>query len=99
MVKLNLNDFIIEPLVTEKSTMLSENGKFSFRVHPQANKPLVKEALEKMYNVKILSVSIINQKGCARKVRGKNLVRYTSKWKKAIVTLREGAFPFFETAN
>ena len=97
MVKLDIQDIIIEPLITEKATYLASLGQFSFKVHVQANKPMIKQALEKIFNVKIKSIAIINQKGKPKKTRARNIVTYSAKWKKACVILKEGSFPFFET--
>jgi large subunit ribosomal protein L23 len=97
MVKLHLQDIVVEPLVSEKGTALAGSGKYVFKVHVDANKPMVKEALEKSYTVKVKDINILNQKGKRKKTRARNVVTYTKKWKKAIVSLRDGEFPFFET--
>ncbi|PKL11797.1 MAG: 50S ribosomal protein L23 [Spirochaetae bacterium HGW-Spirochaetae-6] len=95
-MKLDLNDVIIEPIMTEKSTMLAGKSQYVFKVNKVANKVMIKEALEKKFGVKIGSVNVSNLKAKARKTRKRTLT-YTVGWKKAIVTLKEGEFDFFET--
>ena len=51
-------DVLLKPVVTEKSTMLQEQGKYVFEVTPTANKIIVKEAIEKAFDVNVLSVNI-----------------------------------------
>ncbi len=88
---------IKRPLVTEKGTHQSalqfdasksqpaRGGAYSFEVHKDASKPAIKQAIEKIYNVKVLSVRTSNRKGKARRVRFK--IGQTASWKKAIVVL------------
>lgn len=79
---------LVRPLVTEKGTHLSQaRNAYSFEVAPEANKAQVKEAVEKMYNVKVLAVRTANRKGKARRVGW----RYgkTKHWKKAVVVLHQ----------
>lgn len=93
---MNLNDVIIEPIVSEKSTLLASKNKYVFKVRFDANKPLIKKALETLYNVKVAKCNIINLKGYFRRTRTGNYI-YTHGFKKAVVTLKEGRFDFFET--
>ena len=83
-------DVIVAPVVTEKSAKISENGnKIVFRVKNDANKVQIKQAVEKIWNVKVLRVNTINVKP-----KYKRVGRYagtTSRYKKAIVTLAEGS--------
>ncbi len=86
---LTVYDIIKGPVLTDKAYTINKNlKKLVLRVHPKANKPLIKEALEKLFNVKVDSVRVIVSKGKTRRV-GKfetcGLLR-----KKAIVTLKEG---------
>lgn len=88
---------IKRPLVTEKgthqsqlshdrtSTMPARGGSYAFEVHRDASKPTIKQAVEKIYNVKVQSVRTSNRKGKARRVRFK--IGKTSDWKKAVVVL------------
>lgn len=92
------NDIIIEPIISEKSTLLASQKKYVFKVHTHANKILVKEAIEKLFNVKVSQCNILNVKGKKRRDRKKrNTYTFTPGWKKAIITLKEGTFDFFET--
>jgi len=80
---------IKKPLHSEKSVEDREAANtFHFRVDKKANKIQIKEAIEKLFDVKILDVRTINRSGKKRKYRNK--VFKTSSWKKAIVTLKEG---------
>lgn len=80
---------IQEPLITEKATNLSANeNKYFFRVDPKANKIEIKDAVEKIFNVKVSSVNTLNVLGKMKRVRYRQ--GRTSNWKKAIVTLVKG---------
>jgi len=83
-----LYDVIRAPLVTEKSTMVSESNQVMFRVAMTATKPDIKEAVERLFNVKVLAVNTLIRKGKAKRFRGVN--GRQSDFKKAIVTLEEG---------
>ncbi|MBN1342226.1 MAG: 50S ribosomal protein L23 [Phycisphaerae bacterium] len=88
---------IVRPLVTEKGTFqsqqhhestntkLARGGAYSFEVHPEANKAQIKQAVEKIYNVKVLSVRTSNRRGKPRRVKFKR--GQTKEWKKAVVVL------------
>ena len=81
-------DVIIAPVITEKATMASEHNKVTFKVAKHATKPQIKEAVEKLFDVKVKSVNTLIRKGKVRHFRG---VRgELSDVKKAIVTLEEG---------
>ena len=86
----NYRDIIIAPVITEKSAKTAENGnKIIFRVRNDANKVQIKQAIEKIWNVKVLRVNTINVKP-----KYKRVGRYagtTSRYKKAIITLAEGS--------
>jgi large subunit ribosomal protein L23 len=85
-----------KPIITEKGTLQKEKfNKVTFEVNPKANKINVKQAVEKLFKVKVLSVHMLNVAGKKKRL-GKNVGR-KSDWKKAIVTLREGErIDFFE---
>jgi large subunit ribosomal protein L23 len=87
---------ILEPLVTEKSTILRElYNKYSFKVIPGATKPQIANAIEAIFDVKVLKVHTVKMDGKVKRL-GRNLGR-RSAWKKAIVTLAEGdSVDFFE---
>ncbi|MCP4645583.1 MAG: 50S ribosomal protein L23 [bacterium] len=77
------------PVLTEESTLQSENrNQFTFRVDPRANKIQIRDAVEKLFNVKVLSVNTMNYAGKKRR-RGRQEGRKAS-WKKAVVTLQQG---------
>ena len=79
---------IERPLVTEKSTALAEKNKYAFEVTTDANKPQIKEAIEKAFKVKVKAVNVCNVPGKMRRVGRRQGM--TSQWKKAIVTLEPG---------
>ena len=76
------------PQITEKATMLSSSNKYVFRVNPRSNKNEVKKAVEKVYDVDVLKVNIINNYG--KKRRYGQTVGRTKDWKKAVVTVAKG---------
>jgi large subunit ribosomal protein L23 len=81
-------DTIIAPVITEKATLLSEKNKVVFRVPLEASKADIKQAVEKLFNVKVGAVNTVVQKGKTKNFRGRPGKR--SDTKKAIVTLLEG---------
>lgn len=76
------------PVVTEKSTMLAEHGKYVFEVAMGSNKLQIREAVERAFNVQVTTVNTFHVRGQERRV-GRRVGR-ASDWKKAIVTLRAG---------
>jgi large subunit ribosomal protein L23 len=81
-------DVIVSPVITEKATLASEHSQVIFRVAPHATKPQIKEAVEKLFDVKVKHVNTLIRKGKVRNFRGRRGV--LSDVKKAIVTLEEG---------
>ena len=81
-------DVIIAPVITEKATLASEHNQVIFRVAKSATKPQIKEAVEKLFDVKVRSVNTLVRKGKFKSSRGHAGVQ--SDVKKAIVTLAEG---------
>ncbi len=77
------------PIVTEKSTLLQERSKYVFEIAPKANKVQVKEAVERAFDVKVLSVNITMNRGEMRRVGNVHRIK-TPDLKKAVVTLRPG---------
>jgi large subunit ribosomal protein L23 len=81
-------DVIIAPVITEKATMMSEQNRVVFKVSPKATKPEIKEAVEKLFDVKVKSVNTLVRRGKIKTFKGR--------WgelksvKRAIVTLEEG---------
>ena len=87
-MRLHLYDVIVEPVVTEKSTLKRGTGKYSFRVHPSASKQSVREAVEKIFNVHVTKINTSVVPGKWKRVRFHPGL--TAEWKKATVTLKEG---------
>lgn len=88
---LNAFKTIVRPVVSEKSTVLGDQGKYVFEVAPDANKIQIKQAIEEAFSnkkVQVDSVNILRVTGKVRR-RGRS-VGQTRSWKKAIVTLRAG---------
>ena len=81
-------DVIVSPVITEKSTALSEHNKVVFKVRQDATKPQIKEAVERLFDVKVKSVNTLVTKGKVKLFRGTRGQR--SDVKKAVVTLQEG---------
>jgi large subunit ribosomal protein L23 len=81
-------DVIVAPVITEKATLASENNKVVFKVAQNATKPQIKEAVEKLFDVKVKSVNTLIRKGKVKAFRGSYGVQ--SPTKKAVVTLEEG---------
>ena len=78
-------DIIIKPIITEKSNMEMQAGKYTFEVNKKATKVDVKRAVEKLFNAKVLKVNTINVSGKEKRV-GRNIGK-TADWKKAIVSI------------
>ena len=81
-------DVIIAPVITEKATVASEHNQVIFKVARNATKPQIKEAVEKLFDVKVTAVNTLARKGKFKRARG--MAGYQSDVKKAIVTLAEG---------
>ena len=88
MNKLAMYDVILAPVVTEKSTRLSEHNQVVFKVRMDATKPEIKAAIEGLFGVKVTAVNTLVQKGKMKRFKGR--VGFRSDFKKAIVTLVEG---------
>ena len=88
MSKIHLYDTIISPMLTEKSTNLSEQNKTVFKVHKTANKKVIKKNIEKIFKVNVVKINTINLKGKVKMVKNKK--SFKSGYKKAIVTLKKG---------
>jgi len=95
---MDIYNIVRRPLVTEKGTHQAQQshdatrsqpargGSYAFEVHPDASKPMIKQAVEKIYNVRVRSVRTANRKGKPRRVRFK--IGQTRDWKKAVVVLQ-----------
>ena len=89
-------DVILEPVVSEKSYGLIETNTYTFKVHPSASKPEIRDAVEAIWGVEVLKVNTLNRKGKATRVRGTNRTGSKPNTKRAIVTLAAGEIPLFE---
>ena len=81
-------DVIIEPIVSEKSYALLDQNVYTFKVHPDASKPEISDAIKAIFDVKVLSVNTLNRKGKRNRRTGTFGSRPDTK--RAIVTLAEG---------
>ena len=88
MEKMHLYDKIISPLLTEKSTNLSEQNKIVIKVHKNANKRNLKSNIEKIFKVNVTKINIINKQNRTKMTRGRKVK--VSGFKKAIITLKKG---------
>lgn len=85
----NYRDIIKAPIITEKSSTLAQNNTYVFSVDIKANKTQIKDAIEKIFNVKVENVNTINVK--PKKKRVGRYAGKTQRVKKAIVKLKEGS--------
>jgi large subunit ribosomal protein L23 len=85
---MNLYDSILNPVVTEKATNLSEMNKVVFKVNRSANKRSVKKSIEKIFKVNVVKINIINKQSRFKTAKGKKVK--IQGYKKAIVTLKKG---------
>lgn len=92
---MDMHDLLIKPIITEKTTMMMSNGKYTFQVPLHANKIEIRKAVEAVFKVKVKSVTTMRTMG-----KFKRMGKYIGKrpdYKKAIVTLQEGeSIEFFE---
>ena len=88
MNKLHLYDKILSPIVTEKSTNLSEQNKIVFKVPDGSNKVNLKKNIEKIFKVNVTKINIINKQNRTKLTRGRKVK--VSGFKKAIITLKKG---------
>ena len=88
MEKIHTYDKILSPIVTEKSTGLSEQNKIVFKVPREANKINLKKNIEKIFKVNVIKINIINKQNRRKIVRGKKVK--VQGFKKAIITLKKG---------
>ena len=88
MSKINLYDKILSPIITEKSTNISEQNKIIFKVPSKANKKNLKVNIEKIFKVNVTKINIINKRNRIKTTRGKKIK--IKGYKKAIITLKKG---------
>ena len=92
---MHLYEVLRRPLITEKNTTLQAQGKYAFEVARDANKPQVKQAVEKAFKVKVTAVNVITVPSKTRRVGRQQVL--TRPWKKAVVSLKPGdKIEFFE---
>ena len=92
---MDASQVIIRPVVSEKSYVLATNDKYTFRVHPDAHKTQIRQAVEQLFEVKVVGVRTISVKSKPKR-RGLYQGR-TRSWKKAIVQVRPGdTIPIFQ---
>ena len=85
--KINIYDKILSPIVTEKSTNLSEQNKVTFKVPVNSSKESLKKAVEKIFKVNVIKINVINKKTRYRISRGRKVTK--KGYKKAIITLKK----------
>ena len=90
-------DVIIKPIVSEKSYALIDQGKYTFEVAPTSNKTEIKQAVERIFNVKVASVNTLNRVGKA--TRTKFGIGKRKDTKRAIVTLKSGSIDIFNNVG
>jgi large subunit ribosomal protein L23 len=97
-MSLHPNEVLLAPVVSEKSYSLIEDRKYSFRIHQDAHKTQVRQAVEQLFDVKVASVNIVKVKS---KPKRRNWIQGRRPgWKKAIVQLKEGdSIDIFEGAQ
>tara|TARA_Y100000591_G_scaffold164766_1_gene142144 strand:+ start:278 stop:571 length:294 start_codon:yes stop_codon:yes gene_type:complete len=88
MQKIHLYDKILAPILTEKSTNLSDQNKIVFKVRKNANKNILKKNIEKIFKVNVTKINIINKQSRKKFTRGRKVK--VSGFKKAIITLKKG---------
>ena len=99
---LSAHEVVIRPVISEKSMDESQRGKYTFKVHPDANKIQIKAAIEELYageKVTVVGVNVLTTKAKEKRrgTRRGRIVGHTSPWRKAIVTLAAGQkITFFE---
>ena len=92
---MNARSVIIRPIVSEKTYVLATAGKYTFRVHDDAHKTQIRQAIEELFDVKVVGVATMSVKGKPKR-RGYTSGR-TRAWKKAVVQLGEGeTIPIFQ---
>jgi large subunit ribosomal protein L23 len=92
---MDASQIILRPVVSEKSFVLAELGKYTFRVHDKAHKTQIRQAIEQLFDVKVVDVRTVSVKSKPKR-RGYTSGR-TRQWKKAIVQVGEGdTIPIFQ---
>ena len=84
------HEVLIRPIISEKNTMLNEQGKYVFEVSQRANKIMVRQAVEELFGVKVTAVNVLKVPGKMRRSPRTRVTGMTRSWKKAIVSLAPG---------
>ena len=85
---MHIYEVLRRPIITEKNTLLSGQNKHTFEVARDSNKPMIKEAVEKAFKVKVTAVNVLHVPGKMR--RAGRMRGMTHSWKKAVITLEAG---------
>jgi len=85
---MHIYEVLRRPLITEKSTALQAMNKYAFEVAEGANKPMVRQAVEKAFKVTVTGVNVVTMRGKTRRMGRREIT--TNPWKKAVVTLKAG---------
>ncbi|MCX7996330.1 MAG: 50S ribosomal protein L23 [Patescibacteria group bacterium] len=88
---------LVKPVVTEKGTRLQNSNTYAFFIHPDANKHMVRELIEKLYNVEVGAVRITNRKGKVKPTGRQRRLKARANKKIAYITLFKGAIGTVET--
>ncbi|OGO59586.1 MAG: 50S ribosomal protein L23 [Chloroflexi bacterium RBG_19FT_COMBO_47_15] len=92
---MHLYEVIRRPLITEKATLMKEQGRYAFKVAKEANKRQIKEAVQAAFKVNVVKVNVMSVPGKMRRIGRRQVL--TPSWKKAVVTLEPGQkIEFFE---
>lgn len=95
---MNIHDILRRPIITEKNTMLGAQNKYTFEVAEAATKPMIEEAVEKIFKVNVTAVNISHVPGKRRRMGRQRRPVVTSGWKRAVVTVQPGQrIEFFES--
>lgn len=87
---MQINDILIKPIITEKSTMLKEGGYYTFKVNKDANKLMISQAVEAIYKVKVIDCKVLRTKPKVKMLRTRRGFGKTATIKKAMVRLEKG---------
>lgn len=87
---MDYRDVLIRPVVSEKSYGLQDTGAYTFLVHPDASKPEIHDAVQRLFNVKVAKVNTLNRRGKATRNRRTGKIGKRPDTKRAIVTLAAG---------
>lgn len=85
---LHYHDVLRRPIITERSTMLNEQGRYTFEVAREANKAQIKDAVQRIFKVDVTAINVIHMPSKSKRI-GRRVVQ-TQAWKKAVVTVKPG---------